>query len=96
MSIKNAFDMAAKDYDQARKQLIPCFDDFYGTALELIPFETKDRINVLDLGAGTGLFSSLVAHNSTPMLNLPFMIYQTKCWNRQKEDFQIATLTSIM
>lgn len=61
MSIKNAFDAAAQDYDSKRKQLIPCFDDFYGTALELIPFETKDRINVLDLGAGTGLFSSLVA-----------------------------------
>ncbi len=61
MSIKNAFDTAAQDYNQARKQLIPCFDDFYGTALELILFETKDRLNVLDLGAGTGLFSSLVA-----------------------------------
>lgn len=61
MSIKQAFDNGAKDYDSARKQLIPCFEDFYGTALELIMFQPAERIKVLDLGAGTGLFSSLVA-----------------------------------
>ena len=61
MSIKKAFDAGAKDYDSARKQLIPCFDEFYGIPLELIPFNHEDKINVLDLGAGTGLFSSLVA-----------------------------------
>jgi len=61
MSIKQAFDNAGKDYDQARKQLIPCFDEFYGVPLEVIPFDPADNIKVLDLGAGTGLFSSLVA-----------------------------------
>jgi len=61
MSIKQAFDNSAQDYDSARKQLIPCFDDFYGTALELIPFPAENHIKVLDLGAGTGLFASLVA-----------------------------------
>ncbi len=61
MSIKQAFNKDAKDYDSARKQLIPCFDDFYGTALDLIPFDRADHIKVLDLGAGTGLFSCLVS-----------------------------------
>lgn len=61
MSIKQAFDNGAKNYDLARKQLIPCFDDFYGTALEIITFQPTTSIKVLDLGAGTGLFSSLVA-----------------------------------
>ncbi|MCB2184637.1 MAG: class I SAM-dependent methyltransferase [Desulfobulbaceae bacterium] len=61
MSVKQAFDSGAEDYDLARRQLIPCFDDFYGTALQLITFEREAAIRVLDLGAGTGLFSSLVA-----------------------------------
>ena len=61
LDIKQAFDMGAKDYDSARKQLIPCFDDFYGTALDLIPFSKTDKLKVLDLGAGTGLFTLLAS-----------------------------------
>lgn len=61
MSIKKGFDEGAKDYDSARKQLIPCFDDFYGTAVDLISFDETDNLKILDLGAGTGLFSSLVS-----------------------------------
>ena len=61
MSIKGAFDKAAKEYDATRKQLIPCFDDFYGTALEIITLLDNAPKKVLDLGAGTGLFASLVA-----------------------------------
>ena len=61
MSIKSLFDDAAQRYDQARRQLVPCFDDFYGTALDLIPFAPDSAIRVLDLGAGTGLLSELIA-----------------------------------
>jgi tRNA (cmo5U34)-methyltransferase len=60
-AVKTAFDNAAHNYDQARRQLIPCFDDFYGTALSLIPYQTYDCFRVLDLGAGTGLLSLLVS-----------------------------------
>lgn len=59
--IKTAFDKAAQTYDRARRQLIPCFDDFYGTALALIPHQPTANFRVLDLGAGTGLLSFLVA-----------------------------------
>ena len=61
MSIKSVFDKAAQNYDQARRQLVPCFDDLYGTVLDLIPFTTDSSIRVLDLGAGTGLLSALIA-----------------------------------
>lgn len=61
MSVKQAFDRHAKDYDSERRQLIPGFDDFYGAALALIPFQPRERFRVLDLGAGTGLFTYLVA-----------------------------------
>jgi len=58
-SVKRLFDAAARDYDRQRRMLIPCFDDFYGTALALV--ETDDPApEILDLGAGTGLFSGMV------------------------------------
>lgn len=34
-SVKTLFDAVANEYDQQRKQLIPCFDEFYGMALSL-------------------------------------------------------------
>lgn len=58
---KRLFDATAASYDQSRRQLVPCFDSFYGTAIHLIPFAADAAIHVLDLGAGTGLFSAMVA-----------------------------------
>jgi tRNA (cmo5U34)-methyltransferase len=52
---------AADAHDRERRKLIPCFDDFYGTVLELLPFASDARIEVLDLGAGTGLLSAMIA-----------------------------------
>jgi tRNA (cmo5U34)-methyltransferase len=72
VSVKQAFDRHAKDYDSERKQLIPSFDDFYGAALALIPFQPEERFRVLDLGAGTGLFASFVAQHYT---NAEFTLY---------------------
>ncbi len=62
-SVQRAFDLAAGDYDRARRRLVPGFDDFYRTAIDSIPFEREDEVEVLDLGAGTGLLSAFVAYN---------------------------------
>lgn len=35
MSVADAFDAVAGSYDQARRRLVPCFDAFYGTAVEV-------------------------------------------------------------
>ncbi|CAG7633135.1 2-methoxy-6-polyprenyl-1,4-benzoquinol methylase, mitochondrial [Paenibacillus solanacearum] len=60
-SVKTLFDAVAGEYDRQRRQLIPCFDDFYGMALSLV--ETgQPAPRILDLGAGTGLFSGMVLH----------------------------------
>lgn len=55
------FDAAARDYDRSRRQLIPDFDQFYGWVIEALPFEREAELSILDLGAGTGLLSSLLA-----------------------------------
>lgn len=60
MGVKAAFDRYAQVYDETRKKLIPCFDDFYGTALDLFPSDREKELSVLDLGAGTGLMSAMV------------------------------------
>ncbi len=60
MDAKTAFSQHAGDYDRTRRQLVPDFDNFYGIALELIPYAPTADLRVLDLGAGTGLFSSMI------------------------------------
>jgi tRNA (cmo5U34)-methyltransferase len=61
VTLGTLFGEAARDYDRARRQLVPGFDRFYEAALESVPFETEQEIRVLDLGAGTGLLSAMVA-----------------------------------
>ena len=53
------FDKSAQTYDRARRQLVPCFNDFYEALLSAIPNHAELR--VLDLGAGTGLLSLFVS-----------------------------------
>ncbi|MCR8843561.1 class I SAM-dependent methyltransferase [Paenibacillus sp. SC116] len=57
--VKSQFDEAAHQYDQQRRMLIPCFDDFYKVSVSLANSATSSP-NILDLGAGTGLFSSFL------------------------------------
>jgi tRNA (cmo5U34)-methyltransferase len=64
--VQAAFDAAAGDYDRTRRQLVPCFDDFYQTVVERLPFARGDAPRILDLGAGTGLLAARIfaAHPS--------------------------------
>jgi len=59
-SIKQSFDAGADKYDRQRRMIIPCFNDFYQTAIDLIPFSSSDSFRLLDLGAGTGLLTALI------------------------------------
>jgi tRNA (cmo5U34)-methyltransferase len=61
MDAKTVFDNHAAQYDALRRKLVPHFDEFYGTALEQIPYPHDAAIRILDLGAGTGLLSALAA-----------------------------------
>ncbi|MEH0973166.1 class I SAM-dependent methyltransferase [Micromonospora sp. CPCC 205546] len=67
MEVAEAFDAVAGRYDEARRRLVPCFDAFYGTAVEVAAPPLRAALaagrtpEVLDLGAGTGLLSLLLA-----------------------------------
>lgn len=54
------FDRTAATYDAARAKLIPPYERFYGSVVELIPFVPSAPIRILDLGAGTGLLSAFI------------------------------------
>ncbi len=60
MDIGQSFDETAAHYDQWIKKAIPGYNDLFSVALQVIPFSSDAPISVLDLGAGTGLFSQYV------------------------------------
>jgi tRNA (cmo5U34)-methyltransferase len=59
--VRAAFDSAAESYDRARSRLVPNLEAFYGAAVDCVPFAEDEDVRVLDLGAGTGLMSALIA-----------------------------------
>jgi tRNA (cmo5U34)-methyltransferase len=62
-TVTDAFDAVASEYDAGRRRLIPCFDMFYGTAVDLAVTRLSGLPSprLLDLGAGTGLLAGLIA-----------------------------------
>ena len=60
MSIGDAFDAAVDYYDDWMRRALPGYDDLFATATSLIPYKSDRPIEVLDLRAGTGLFSKHV------------------------------------
>ncbi len=86
VDIKALFDSAAQDYDRTRRQYIPCFDEFYSTTLELIPHDSQAHIKVLDIGAGTGLLSALVAA-AFPQASITLSDISSKMLSKAQERF---------
>lgn len=63
----------AAEYDVSRRRLIPCYDLFYGTAVELASRTVKEtNPSILDIGAGTGLLSEHVLQKF-PTANLALL-----------------------
>jgi tRNA (cmo5U34)-methyltransferase len=60
MAIGDAFDASVVYYDDWIRIALPGYEELFGTAVGLIPFDSSRAFDVLDLGAGTGLFSKHV------------------------------------
>ncbi len=60
MTVDQAFNASVDYYDDWMKKALPNYGDLFGSAQKLIPFDPALPIDVLDLGAGTGLFSKPV------------------------------------
>jgi tRNA (cmo5U34)-methyltransferase len=58
--LKESFDAIATDYDAQRRWIIPDFDGFYTAAVTAAGGQ-GERPAILDIGAGTGLLSAMLA-----------------------------------
>ena len=59
MNIQEQFNLVAKEYDENRRNFIPCFDDYYAGATDFVAKSLKSSPKVIfDLGSGTGLLAS--------------------------------------
>jgi tRNA (cmo5U34)-methyltransferase len=61
LEISSLFAALGESYDEVRRHMVPCFDDFYGMAAELAVLRLGPAPRILDLGAGTGMLSGVVA-----------------------------------
>jgi tRNA (cmo5U34)-methyltransferase len=59
MNIKERFNEISAKYESQRRQMICCFDDFYGVPLKALDYR-GDSPRVLDLGCGSGLFTAIL------------------------------------
>ncbi|MEK4029446.1 MULTISPECIES: class I SAM-dependent methyltransferase [Bacillaceae] len=84
--LQEKFNENAPHYDEQRKKLIPCFDDFYSIPLSIIE-TTKEAPAVLDIGAGTGLFSSF-AKERYPDAQITLIDLSEKMMDVAKERFR--------
>jgi tRNA (cmo5U34)-methyltransferase len=57
--LRASFDSIAQEYDAHRRQLIPCYDDFYRVTTDLATGGPQG-LRVLDVGAGTGLMTQFI------------------------------------
>ena len=55
--VRTQFNALSLEYDSFRRKLIPAFDTFYGAGVDFLSYSGSEP-TVLDIGAGTGIFTS--------------------------------------
>ncbi len=58
--VKNHFEDEAKEFDSLILKLIPYYNEMITSLSLAIPFNTQEKIKVLDLGCGTGNVSKII------------------------------------
>jgi tRNA (cmo5U34)-methyltransferase len=85
----------AVDYDAQRRRLVPCFDEFYGTAVSVIGLRGGPVRRVLDLGAGTGLLSAAVLARY-PDAQLVLVDGAAEMLEQARERLRVGSTTTIV
>jgi tRNA (cmo5U34)-methyltransferase len=93
--VASSFSRAAQTYDAQRRPLIPCFDAFYGTAIAMIGEAAKPRAKILELGAGTGLFSAMILER-LPDAQLTLMDASSGMQSEAKKRFAGRAVTFVL
>ncbi|MGZ3750882.1 MAG: class I SAM-dependent methyltransferase [Mucilaginibacter sp.] len=83
--VKEQFSNVSKKYDSQREHLIPCYKDFYTAGLPLVKSLTHAK-TVLDIGAGTGLFSQFI-YEQNPGLYFTLTDISAEMLNVARERF---------
>jgi tRNA (cmo5U34)-methyltransferase len=91
------FDAHAAAYEAPRRRLIPCFDAFYGTAVDALGLLGRPPRRVLDLGAGTGILAARVAaaHPDAELVltdGAPAMLDQARAALGPRAELHVADL----
>jgi tRNA (cmo5U34)-methyltransferase len=87
---QSVFDATAANYDADRMKLIPGYEGFYAAALELIP---ADANLIVDLGAGSGLFSAMV-HAAFPQAQLHLVDFSAPMLDLARERLGASPLVT--
>lgn len=77
LALTEQFNSISKQYDEQRKYLIPCLNDFYKSCLPIID-SLPPNSKVLDMGAGTGCSRNTSICIKTNF-NLPSQTFLSTC-----------------
>jgi tRNA (cmo5U34)-methyltransferase len=91
----SVFAAHAGEYDAQRRRLVPCFDEFYGTAVAVLGLRDVPIGRVLDLGAGTGLLSAAVAERY-PDAELVLLDGSAEMLSHAQERFSGRSITTVV
>jgi tRNA (cmo5U34)-methyltransferase len=91
----SVFAAHAGDYDAQRRRLVPCFDEFYGTAVSVIGLREGPVGRVLDLGAGTGLMSAAVLQRY-PQAELVLVDGAAEMLDQARERLPVGATTTVV
>ncbi|RAK17351.1 tRNA (cmo5U34)-methyltransferase [Anoxybacillus vitaminiphilus] len=83
--IAEKFNENAAQYDRQRRKLIPCFNDFYSIPVSVMN-TAKTVPAILDMGAGTGLFTSFILEKY-PRANITLIDISEKMMEIAKKRF---------
>jgi len=84
-AIQEQFDAVSQKYDSQRHYLIPCYQDFYKACYPLVEGRPLAK-TVLDIGAGTGLFSYFL-YQIRPELHFTLVDLSPEMLNVAKQRF---------